>query len=116
MRPNDLKDRKYRVPLQIMVAYEADNRKVTMFCSNLSVGGVFVETTTPAPVGSKLEISFALPNGMESFSVHSKVIWHRVDASGEQPPGMGLEFENVDEKTSGLIKKAIALFRRMIDE
>lgn len=110
------KERDLRIPLQILIEYQADNKKINMFCSNLSVGGVFVETTTSAPLGTKLKLSFTLPTEDTVFTIDSKVMWIRKADDGDAKAGMGLEFENVDEETKSLIVRAIAYLKDVIED
>jgi len=64
--------------------------------SNLSVGGVFVETASPLDVGDPVVVAFPA-DGEGAFSVNGRVRWvtpfGRLD---DARPGMGIEFIGVD--------------------
>lgn len=109
-----LKDRQERIPLQVLINYEIDNKKVTMFCSNLSEGGVFIETTKPSPVGTRMKLSFSLPIEKKTFTLDAKVVWVTQVRSAASECGMGCQFENVDAETQKLIDKALSYFQKML--
>ena len=64
--------------------------------ANISEMGIFVLTTEPLPVGTRLMLSFA-PPGHEPFKLAGQVAWiNRVRDNGDNPnPGMGVRFINL---------------------
>lgn len=108
------KDRQERLPLQVLIHYEIDQKPVTMFCSNLSQGGVFIETSSPSPVGAKLRVNFSLPFEKNSFSIESTVMWVQNGKSKAGNPGMGLKFDELDQETKLKIDKAISYFQKLL--
>lgn len=109
-------DRHPRIPIHILIEYQHENRSVTMYCLNMSRGGLFVETNSPAPVGTKLKLKFTLPTERESFFIQAKVMWIREAAEGDLRVGMGLEFFDVDAKTGKLIDRAIAHTQSVLED
>jgi uncharacterized protein (TIGR02266 family) len=69
---------------------------------NLSEGGLFLRTSTPLERGSKAVLRF----GEAAVEAHARVVWSRVEGQGG-PPGMGLEFETVDETAKEAIRRII---------
>jgi type IV pilus assembly protein PilZ len=61
--------------------------------SNISQMGIFVRTTDPLVVGTRLILSFA-PPGHEAFKLEGSVAWvNKVRENGDNPnPGMGVKF------------------------
>jgi type IV pilus assembly protein PilZ len=61
--------------------------------SNISEVGIFVRTTDPLPVGTRMLLHFS-PPGMRTFSLAGQVQWiNPVRALGENlNPGMGIRF------------------------
>ncbi len=61
--------------------------------TNISEMGIFVRTTEPLKVGTKLRLAFA-PPGAEAFKLEGCVAWiNPVRANGDNPnPGMGIRF------------------------
>jgi uncharacterized protein (TIGR02266 family) len=111
-----LKDRRKRIPLQVLISYSHEGKLVTMFCSNLSEGGVFIETIRPAPVGALLQVNFRLPIEKQSFSLQAQVVWVCPARTATSEQGMGLQFLNVDESTQKLIDRALSYFQRMLGD
>jgi type IV pilus assembly protein PilZ len=61
---------------------------------NISLGGMFVETTEPFPLQTKLQIRFVIPTQPEPIEVTGEVRW--IEAGGpEQPAGMGVRFQGL---------------------
>lgn len=61
--------------------------------TNISEMGIFVRTTDPLRIGTKLTLSFA-PPGYEPFKLIGVVAWvNKLRESGDNPnPGMGIRF------------------------
>lgn len=64
--------------------------------TNISEMGIFVRTTKPLEVNTKLRLTFA-PPGAESFELEGFVAWvNSVRADGDNPnPGMGVRFTHL---------------------
>ena len=64
--------------------------------ANISAMGIFVQTTDPVPMGTKLMLSFE-PPGSQPFKLEGEVAWiNRVRPDGDNPnPGMGVRFVNL---------------------
>lgn len=69
------------------------------YSTDISLGGVFLETSVPFKVGDTLHIRFVLPRVDKSIITIGKVV--RLGQSGAgSVPGIGIEFErlNFDDK------------------
>ena len=66
------------------VSWQADGPRNVSRVRDLSLGGVFISTDDPLPVGSTLQLLFALPEG--EMRIHGIVRY----TEGEK--GMGVEF------------------------
>jgi type IV pilus assembly protein PilZ len=85
--------------------------------TNISEMGIFVRTTEPLKVGTKLRLCFAPPGG-ESFKLEGCVAWvNRVRENGDNPnPGMGVRFDGLrpdDRERIVDIIRTIAYIREM---
>ncbi len=93
--------RKYpRVPVRIRIQYRVADQFFTDYIQNLSLGGIFVETTEPLPVHTALKVQFSLP-AMEEPIVADGVVVHRVEINrgkGKAASGMGIRFSQLDER------------------
>jgi uncharacterized protein (TIGR02266 family) len=77
------------------------------FTENLSSGGVFVATYVAKPIGSHIEVNLTFPGG-DALKVHGVVRWLR-DATPDDWPGMGVQFENLSPDDEAKIRKFLAL-------
>ena len=75
-----------------------DNRPVNNYTVNLSIGGVFLETTSILPVGTSINVAFTLPEGT-TIDCTAQVTWLNGPMLRSQPllpPGMGLRFLDIE--------------------
>jgi type IV pilus assembly protein PilZ len=74
----------------------ADDTFLYASITNISAMGIFVKTTDPIPVGTRLVLSFS-PPGYEPFKLEGQVAWiNPLRPDGDNPnPGMGLRFVNL---------------------
>jgi uncharacterized protein (TIGR02266 family) len=85
-----------RLPFTMEVSYRTAGAFLVSYSVNLSQGGIFLESTTPLPVGAHVSLRFDVP-GAGALDVEGTVAWVR-EAGGELPSGMGIEFENLDAR------------------
>lgn len=62
--------------------------------ANISAMGIFIRAASPLPVGTKLELAFALEGGTERLSLLGVVSWVNAPRADDARavPGMGVEF------------------------
>ena len=82
--------------------------------TNISHGGLFIETQHPLPKGARLVVRFQPPGGEADLQMDGEVMWVNpwVEDGDNPNPGMGIRFENLsdeDRKTIASIVKAIAI-------
>jgi uncharacterized protein (TIGR02266 family) len=97
----DLEQRRaWRSPLLLEVTYEGAGVRAETRISDISVAGVYIDTVSPVPVGSSLDLTFTLPNG---HVVHTKgLVVH------SQPQmGIGVEFTDLDPEDARVIRESI---------
>jgi uncharacterized protein (TIGR02266 family) len=72
-------------------------RKDTIvFSENISMGGVFLETSDPLPPGAKIKLRFPLKSAYRPIQIEGKVVWSRKQGlSGKESPGMGIVFQKI---------------------
>ncbi len=105
-RPGLPDNRKFsRVPSRLRCWCEGNNVTVYARIGNLSEGGLFLRTSTPLERGSRAVLRFGSDQAVEA---HARVVWARVEGQGG-PPGMGLEFETVDEGAKQAIRQIIEI-------
>lgn len=78
------------------------------FAENLSAGGVFIATHNLKPVGSKIELSITLPNGVQMRAL-GEVRWIRVfNETSDTPPGLGVRFIEISDEAVSSINDFLA--------
>ena len=92
-----------RFSVDLDVTVGSDHNFYAGFAENLSAGGVFIATHKLKPVGSQIELSVNLPDGVQVRAL-GEVRWIRVfNETSDTPPGMGVKFLDVsDEAVSGI--------------
>jgi len=80
---------------------------------DLSTTGIFLETPSPLPVGTKLELVFRLPGdlaaeqGIHHVKVLGEVVWVSAEPSDAGPSGMGVRFIDLGEDCLKLLEKVV---------
>jgi type IV pilus assembly protein PilZ len=100
----------FRIPLALQVEYRTPGSFLVAYTVNLSKGGMFIETPTPAEMGTELVLSFAVPGNDAPFQVKGHVVWVRKSPSQGEPAGMGVEFEAFDARYGEFIDRIVAGF------
>lgn len=96
-----------RVHHEVMVGVSSEQGTFSGWGTNLSVGGVFVNSQhAPAP-GTRVSVLLQLP-GHSECKLHGRVVWAQPSAPGVDEPGMGIEFIEPDEPTSALVAAMVA--------
>ncbi len=79
------------------------------FATNLSPGGMFIRSRTPQPVGTLVKFEVQIAGGVRVLRGTAVVRWVRDANSTEGPPGMGLQFQDLDPLTQALIDRMLQL-------
>ncbi len=109
----DLDRREYvRLPLaiQMMVRYGHKGRVFFGSCKDLSPGGIFVATKTPAPFGSMITMKFTLPGHEQPLKARGRVVRIHRDTRSRStgtPPGMHVLFTQMSTNTEQQLKRFI---------
>jgi hypothetical protein len=88
-----------RVPLDFLVQIKSDSIEQfkSMHAKNISLGGMFIETTTPRPKDSQVYFQFTVKDGGTLIEGLGRVV-HASDK------GMGVEFVSVLEPSASIIR------------
>jgi uncharacterized protein (TIGR02266 family) len=87
-------------PARALIEYASHEELADDFVENLSQGGAFVRTHSPAPIGTALELELKLPNGA--------VLRTRAVVAFQGENGMGVRFQ-LDAEAEDVLSNAIAL-------
>jgi len=101
------KRRYRRRTVRTTVDYLADSGLLRARATTLGAGGLFIETASPAAVGSVLKLRFQLTATGAQHEIEGRVVWSKSTGSGTD--GMGIEFLSRDTT------KALAIELEEID-
>ena len=96
----------------VRISFKKESDFFKTYIANLAKGGLFVKTMKILPVDTLLNVEFSLPNRNQMIHTTGKVVWTRSkDKSSEKmPPGMGIQFVDIDPEDERLIKNYMAAF------
>ncbi len=103
-----------RADIVIRVNYQNVDSLFSEFARNINDGGIFVETETPQPIGTSIELEFKLPRADQPIKVIGNVV-RSVSAADQTDsnatPGMGIEFENLNSDVRQQINEIVKKLR-----
>ena len=73
--------------------------------TQLSEGGLYLKTLLPAPVGAVLSLTLLMRN--RDIRVHAKVLYVSQKAGGNEAPGMGMQFTDLDPEDLAYLREFI---------
>lgn len=86
-----------RLHHELPVAYRSVGSFLTDWATNISQGGLFINTRKPLPVGTEVKIIIQLPGAAFPFDIVGKVSRiHEVGKVKGPAPGMAVEFTELD--------------------
>jgi Tfp pilus assembly protein PilZ len=92
--PSGERRRSVRFPVHISVQYgEKTPVEYTSFILNMSERGVFIETESPLPTGTKIVMSFYIPPNAKTLANFAGNVKWINDGESELPKGMGISLE-----------------------
>lgn len=107
--------------MSIEVDYRADDTFLFAYITDISAMGIFVKTEQPEPVGTRLTLSFRLPQSMggENIELDGEVIWinpPRAEEDEGRNPGMGIQFTGLTPSQREDVLKLVRTFAYLDDE
>jgi type IV pilus assembly protein PilZ len=117
MGPSDDKRRAVRLHHEIPVAYRSVGTFLTDWATNISQGGLFINTRKPFPVGTEVRILIQLPGAALPHHLNGRV--KRVsefDNHANQVPGMAVEFTDLGESQRRELEAFVERLRHGLEE
>lgn len=100
-----------RVPTRLKVSFESRDEAIQALMTNLSRGGLFINTAFPAEPGTRFELELSLESSGERFEVPVEVVSNHVGGQFETGElGMGVRFLPVPPE---LRRKIDALYEEL---
>jgi len=115
-KPVENKRRSARLHHEIPVAYRTVGSFLSDWATNISQGGLFINTRKPFPVGTEVKIIIQLPGAAFPFDITGKV--SRVEPLGNSAnaaPGMAVEFTELDRVKREKIESFVQKLRRDLE-
>lgn len=108
--PQPNRRRAPRVEYETDVGFMSETNFFTGFSGDVSEGGLFVATYQPLPMGTRLSLSFVLPDGHQ-VTAEGRVAWMRATSGldGGTPPGMGIRFDSLNAVHREAIEEYVRL-------
>jgi uncharacterized protein (TIGR02266 family) len=110
---SDNKRRARRLQHELPVAYRTVGSFLTDWATNISHGGMFINTRTPLPVGTEVKILIQLPTVQAPVGLSGRVT--RVSGPGGEaagPSGMGIQFTDVDPSRREQLEQIVKRLQR----
>ena len=85
-------DPRYERQLEVEVLFEG--KRQTSQTKNLSLGGLYLESASPLPLGTTVQLRFQLPTQPEPVEVAGDVRWVIKKGPGDQS-GIGIRFQGL---------------------
>jgi len=115
--PGDNKRRAARLHHEIPVAYRSVGSFLSDWATNISHGGLFINTRKPLPVGTAVKILVQLPGASFPFELAGRVTRvTQFDNKANMVPGMGVEFTDVDDAKRKQISAFVERLRSEFEE
>lgn len=93
---------------KIRLVFDKFQAFVDEYRPKISLGGVFLESSQPHPVGTRVSCEFQLADGFRLCRAVGEVTWLRPTARGPGlPAGMGVRFVALDDQGRELILKIL---------
>jgi len=96
-----------RLPVNLLIDYQVLDQFLYDYATNISLGGVFIRSQNPLPVGTKLRVQFSLP-GLEETVVTWGEVAHVIEERAKEGfRGMGIRFDDLDSKSKRVIDQLV---------
>jgi uncharacterized protein (TIGR02266 family) len=113
MTQTRLKERRryVRKPVTLRVNYRTVDEIFSDFTENIHEGGMFLQTTKAHAIGARVHMEFMLPGSTEPVHVSGTVTWIRGPEAKADPPGIGIQFDDLDPAARAQINSVVMRLR-----
>lgn len=98
-----------RLPAKLRVSYRTQGAFLVSYSVNLSKGGIFLESTTPLPIGTEVSLRVDVPDA-GTLELIGQVAWVRDASPDGLPSGMGIQLREMDERYGDAIDRMVQDF------
>jgi len=100
-----------RENIKFPVDYSAVDAFFSEFTTNINEGGMFIETETPPPLDTVVQLQVRLPDLAKPIKLGGRVAWVS-DGKAGSPPGMGIEFQGLTAELRATINDLVRRLRQ----
>lgn len=103
----DNRRRHPRANIALLVQYRFNTLEdfLAEYATNLSPGGMFIQTDAASPVGSTLHLQFSLKDGSRLIDGIVRVVRVVPHGTPQGPAGMGVEFLELEDETKRVLER-----------
>jgi uncharacterized protein (TIGR02266 family) len=113
----DNKRKAARLHHEIPVAYRSVGSFLTDWATNISRGGMFINTRNPLPVGTEVRILVQIPGASFPFELEGRVTrTTEFDNNANLVPGMGVEFTAIAQERQHELDAFVKRLRRELEQ
>jgi type IV pilus assembly protein PilZ len=94
-----------RLAVNLLIDYQVLDQFLYDYATNISLGGVFIRSSNPLPVGTKLRVQFSLPGLKDMVTTWGEVAHVVEDRAKQGFAGMGIRFSDLDASQKRMIDK-----------
>src|SRR5205814_1885715 len=107
--PESRKDQRVPLAAKVQIKTEGLEKFIEKFSGNISLGGIFIKTPQPLPVGKEVVITVVLPGGDKLIEARGTVTWTRPahDPHSGEPAGMGIRFNKLAEGSEKTLEAVV---------
>jgi len=98
-----------RLDVKICVDFASRDMFLSNYVTNLSNGGLFIQSQNPLPVRTEILITLTLPETQAVIQIKGRVVWTYdiKKGTGRIVPGMGIKFIDLSMENKTEIKNYI---------
>lgn len=101
------RDDRKQVSLLVRLRHPNLNSFAEHYALNVSAGGMFVRSATPLAEGTRAQFEVQIAQGVSVLRGIGVVRWVRRAADAKGPPGMGIQFEQLEPSSRTLIQRMV---------
>lgn len=103
-RPEQDRRSSQRIATRLRCSYASHEELRRASITRLATAGVFIATTSPLPIGTKIELRIHIDENDEEIEVGGVVVSTNLSPDFDsERKGMGIRFDNVSQKALGAI-------------
>ena len=97
-----------RIPIRVRVEYESMADFIDDYTSNISLGGMFVRSSSPLAIGTRFRLRFRLPGRERPIETYAFVRWISDAEENDDHAGMGIQFDDLRPSDQKFIEAWLA--------